>query len=78
MVGHQINLKNLIVLLSRNNYWDKIQIRETTPFTIAIKYLVVTLTKQVECFYENDFKSSKKIIKYYGKISYGLGFVGLT
>jgi hypothetical protein len=36
---------------------------KTTPFTIAtnnIKYLGVTLTKQVKGLYENKFKSLKK------------------
>ena len=39
---------------------------ETTPFTIAtnsIKYLGVTLTKQVKDIYDNNFKSLKKEIK---------------
>ena len=39
------------------------EIRETTPFTIAtniIKYLGVTLTKQVEDLYDKNFKALKK------------------
>jgi hypothetical protein len=39
---------------------------ETTPFTIAtnnIKYLGVTLTKQVKDVYDNNFKFLKKEIK---------------
>ena len=39
------------------------EIRETSPFTIAtnnIKYLGVTLTKQVEDLYDKDFKSLRK------------------
>jgi hypothetical protein len=42
------------------------EIRETTPFTIVannIKYLGVTLTKEVKCLYEKNFKSLKKEIK---------------
>jgi hypothetical protein len=41
------------------------EIRETYPFTIAtnsIKYLGVTLTKQVKDLYDNKFKSLKKEI----------------
>jgi hypothetical protein len=41
---------------------------ETTSFTIAtnnIKYLGVTLTKQVKDLYNNNFKSLKKEIKEY-------------
>ena len=37
--------------------------RETSPFTIAtsnIKYLGVTLTKQVKGLYDKNFKSLKK------------------
>ncbi|KAK7806588.1 hypothetical protein U0070_017193 [Myodes glareolus] len=43
-----------------------IKIRETTPFTIttnSIKYLGVTLTKQVEDLYDKNFKSLKKEVE---------------
>jgi hypothetical protein len=39
------------------------QIRETTPFSIVtnnIKYLGVTLTKEVKDLYDKNFKSLKK------------------
>ena len=39
------------------------EIRETTPFSIAtnnIKYLGVTLTKEVKDLYDKNFKSLKK------------------
>ena len=39
------------------------KVRETTPFTIAtnsIKYLGVTLIKQVKDLYDKDFKSLRK------------------
>ena len=42
------------------------EIRETTPFTIVtnkIRYLGVTLTKQVKDLYDKNFKSLKKEIK---------------
>ena len=42
------------------------KIRESTLFTIAtdnIKYLGVTLTKQVEDLYDKNFKSLKKEIE---------------
>jgi hypothetical protein len=42
------------------------EIRETIPFTIAmnnIKYLGVTLTKQVKDLYDKNFKSLKKVIE---------------
>ena len=41
-------------------------IRETTPFSIVtnnIKYLGVTLTKEVKDLYDKNFKSLKKEIK---------------
>jgi hypothetical protein len=43
-----------------------IEIRETTPFTIVtndIKYLGVTLTKEMKDLYDKNFKSLKKVIK---------------
>jgi hypothetical protein len=42
------------------------EIRETTPFTIVtnnIKYLGVTLTKQVKNLHDKNFKSLKKEIE---------------
>ena len=44
----------------------EIEIRETTPFTIVrnnIKYLGVTLTKEVKDLYDKNFKSLKKEIE---------------
>ena len=46
--------------------WAEKEIRETTPFTIvtnSIKYLGVTLTKEVKDLYDKNFKSLKKEIK---------------
>jgi hypothetical protein len=45
---------------------DEKEIRETTPFTIVtinIKYLGVTLTKEVKDLYDKNFKYLKKEIK---------------
>jgi hypothetical protein len=42
------------------------ELRETTPFTIVtnnIKYLSVTLTKEVKDLYDKNFKSLKKEIE---------------
>ena len=44
----------------------KTQARETTPFSIVtnnIKYLGMTLTKEVKDLYNKNFKSLKKEIK---------------
>ena len=45
---------------------DEKKIRETTPFTIVtnnIKYLGVTLTKEVKDLYDKNFKALKKEIE---------------
>jgi hypothetical protein len=46
--------------------WTEKDIRETTPYTIVtnnIKYLSVTLTKEVKDLYDKNFKSLKKEIE---------------
>jgi hypothetical protein len=50
----------------RKNNQAENEIRETIPFTIVtnnIKYLDVTLTKEVKDLYDKNFKSLKKEIK---------------
>ena len=45
---------------------DEKEIRETTPFTIVtnnIKYLGLTLTKQLKDLYDKNFKALKKEIE---------------
>jgi hypothetical protein len=45
------------------NKWTENKIRDTTPFTIVrnnIKYVDVTLTKQVKYLYDKNFKPLKK------------------
>ena len=60
------------------------KIRETTLFTIVtknIKYLDMTLTKEVKGLYDKNFKSLKKEIKKIsedGKISHAHGLAGST
>jgi hypothetical protein len=52
-------------LYIKNKQAEK-EIRETTPFTIVtnnIKYLDVTLTKEVKDLYDKNFKSLKKEIE---------------
>jgi hypothetical protein len=54
--------KSLAFLYSKDEQAEK-EMRETTPFTIVtnnIKYLGVTLTKQVKDLYKKNFKSLKK------------------
>ena len=52
-------------LYTKNKQAEK-EIRETTPFSIvtnSIKYLGVTLTKEVKDLYDKNIKSLKKEIK---------------
>jgi hypothetical protein len=55
-----------MAFLYTNDKQAEKEIRETTPFTIFknnIKYLGVTLTKEVKDLYARNFKSLKKEIK---------------
>ena len=62
---YKINSNKSVACLSKDKQAEK-DIRETTPFTILpnnIKYLGVTLTKQVKDLYDKNFKSLKKEIQ---------------
>ena len=63
VAGYKIySSKSVAFLYSKDKQVEK-EIREMTPFTIAtsnIKYLGVTLTKQVRYLYDKKFKSLKK------------------
>jgi hypothetical protein len=55
-----------VAFLYTKDKQDEKEIRETTPFKILtnnIKYLGVTLTKEVKYLYDKNFKSLKKEIK---------------
>ena len=63
VAGNKINSNKSVTFLYTNDKPAKKEIRETTPFPIAtnsIKYLGVTLTKQVEDLYDKNFKFLKK------------------
>jgi hypothetical protein len=66
VAGYKINSnKSMAFLYTKDKRAEK-EIRETTPFTIAtdnIKYLGVTLTKEVKDLYDKNFKSLKKEIE---------------
>jgi hypothetical protein len=66
VAGYKINSnKSVAFLYSKDKQGEK-EIRETTLFTIVtnnIKYLGVTLTKQVKELYDENFKSLKKEIE---------------
>ena len=72
IAGHKINSnKSMAFLYTKNKQAEK-EIRKTTPFSIVknkIKYLGVTLTKEVKDLYDNNFKTLKKEIKEDRKIS---------
>jgi hypothetical protein len=58
-------MKSVAFLYTKDKQAEK-EIGETTPFTIVtnnVKYLGVTLTKQVKGLYDENFKSLKKDIK---------------
>jgi hypothetical protein len=55
-----------MVFLYTKDIWTEKEIEKTTPFTIVtnnIKYLGVTLTKEVKDLYDKNFKSLKKEVK---------------
>jgi hypothetical protein len=65
VAGYKINSnKSMAFLYTKNKQAEK-EIRETTPFSIVtnnIKYLGVTLTKEVKDMYDKNLKSLKKEI----------------
>ena len=63
MAGYGINSKKSVALLYTSNKEAEREIRETSPFTVAtnnIKYLGVTLTKEVKNLFNKNFKTLKK------------------
>ena len=63
VVGYKINSRKSVAILCTNDKEAEKEHRETTPFTIAtnnIKYLGVTLTKQVKDLHDKNFKFLKK------------------
>ena len=64
--GYKINsTKSVAFLYSKDKQTEK-EVREMTPFTIAInniKYLGVTLTKQVKDLYDKNLRSLKEEIE---------------
>jgi hypothetical protein len=63
---YKINSNKSVSFLYTKDKQAQKEIRETTPFTIVtnnIKYLGVTLTKEVKDLYGKNFKSLKKEIE---------------
>jgi hypothetical protein len=66
VAGYKINSNKSVAFFHTKDKQAENEIRETIPFTIAtnsIKYLGVTVTKQVKDLYDNNFNSLKKEIK---------------
>ena len=66
VAGYNINSKKSVALLYIKDKEAGMEIRETLPFTIAtnsIKYLGITLTKEVKDLFDKNFKSLKKEIE---------------
>jgi hypothetical protein len=66
VAGYTINLNNSVAFLYTNYKRTEKEIRETTPLTIAtnnIKYLGITVTKEVKDLYDKNDKALKKAIK---------------
>jgi hypothetical protein len=63
VAGYKINSNNSVAFLYTKDKPAEKEIRQTTPFTIVtnnIKYLGVTLTKEVKDLYDKNFKSLRK------------------
>ena len=64
--GYKINSKKSIALLYTNDKEAEREIREWSSFTTGttnIKYLGVTLTKELKALFDKNFKSLKKEIE---------------
>jgi hypothetical protein len=68
VAGYKINSNKSMAFLYTEDKWTEKEIRERTPFTIVtnnIKYIGVTLTKEMKDLYDKKFKSLKKEIEEY-------------
>ncbi|KAK7828619.1 hypothetical protein U0070_007143 [Myodes glareolus] len=66
VAGYKINSKKSVALLYTKDKETEREIKETSPFTIAtntIKYLGVTLTKDVKDLFDKNFKPLKREIE---------------
>jgi hypothetical protein len=63
VAGYKINSNKSVAFFYTKDKHDEKEIRETTPFTTVtknIKYLSVTLTKELRDLYDKNFKCLKK------------------
>ena len=82
VAGYKMNSNKSTAFLYIKHKQDEKEIMEITPFSIFtnnIKYLGMTLTKELRDLFDKDFKSLKKEIKEdlrRGKISNAHGLAG--
>ena len=66
IAGYKINSNKSMAFLYTKDKWTEKEFSEQTPFIILtnnIKYLGITLTKEVKDLYDENFKSLKKEIE---------------
>ena len=66
VTGYKINIQKSLAFLYTNNEKTKREIKETIPFTIAmkrIKYLGINLPKETKDLYIENYKTVMKEIK---------------
>ena len=66
VAGYKINAQKSLAFLYTNNERSEREIKETIPFTIAIKkikYLGINLPKEVKDLYSENYKTLMKEIK---------------
>ena len=66
VAGYKINIQKSLAFLYTNNEKTEREIKETTPFTIAmkrIKYLEICITKETKDLYRENYKTLVKEIK---------------
>ena len=66
VAGYEINTQKSLALLYTNNEKTETEIKETIPFTIAmkrIKYLGINLPKETKDLYTENYKTLMKEIK---------------
>ena len=66
VAGYKINTQKSLAFLSTNNEKTEREIKETMPFTIAVKrkkYLEINLPKETKDIYIGNYKTPMKEIK---------------
>ena len=66
LAGYKINAQKSVAFLYTNNETEERGIRESIPFTLApktIRYLGISLTKEVKDLYSENYRTLMKEIK---------------